>query len=334
MINNKVDKNNLFFKELDGAFKSLKVDRISIQGDYSLYVSDRMRRYVESDTDLPNSLKEENACNHVHNYFPRPTKYYSDIIEEEETVKKDLFGKVTEYYFLEENDKILHSIEPFEKEWLVLEILHDKNIRSDRNALKIRYQNTLIGWISKYDYENSLKISDIINKFSFDDFTELKPSVFMIYDGEQYFLVDKDNQTSEEEDFQEKEIIDDEGYQNSVQNRSYKSTTSIANSLGMESYELFLMLLEHKLIDKPFYTSKRGIGRRGSMLHSEEMVKRYYNKNYNLTEQGIKIGGKYNRRVVDIYTLGITDEFDPNGNQWVVWDEDAIEIIKALVLGN
>ena len=70
------------------------------------------------------------------------------------------------------------------------------------------------------------------------------------------------------------------------------------------------------------------------MLHSEEMVKRYYNKNYNLTEQGIKIGGKYNRRVVDIYTLGITDEFDPNGNQWVVWDEDAIEIIKALVLGN
>ena len=172
MINNKVDKNNLFFKELDGAFKSLKVDRISIQGNYSLYVSDRMRRYVDSDThDLPNSLKEQNACDHVRNYFPRPTKYYSNIIEKEETVKKDLLGKVTEYYFLEENDKILHSIEPFEKEWLVLEILHDKNIRSDRNALKIRYQNTLIGWISKYDYENSLKISDIINKFSFNIIT-------------------------------------------------------------------------------------------------------------------------------------------------------------------
>ena len=329
------EKNTMLFKELDGKFRFLKVGRISIQNNYSLYVSDRIRRYVESDYLVqPNDLKERNACDHVSNYFPRPTKYYSDIIEKEETVKKDLLGEVTEYYFLEKDDKILQSIEPFDKDWLVLEILHDKNIRSDRNALKIRYQNTLIGWISKYDHENSLNRADIINEFSFDDFTELKPSLFMIYDGEQHFLVDKYNQTSEEKDCQEKEIIDDKGYHNYLQNKSYRSTTSIANSLGIESHQLFLILLEHKIIDKPFYMSKQGESRRGSIFDRGKMIKRYLNKNYNLTEKGIKIGGRYKRRIVDQYTLGITDEFDPSGHQWIVWNDNAIQIIKSLVSGN
>ena len=64
------DKNTLLFKELDGTFKSLEVEKISITSIYSLYAYDRIRRYVESDTLLsPNNLKEKNACDHVSKYF-------------------------------------------------------------------------------------------------------------------------------------------------------------------------------------------------------------------------------------------------------------------------